>query len=341
MNISPIRHLSIHLMVMLLLPVLMGSCNHKELYVMSNSKLTVAYDWGEANDATPSGMCVFFYSIDHPPLYYRFDFNNTHGGEIELPAGRYRLITYNNDTEVVKFSSSNIFDNHLAYTRTGDLLEPLYGNGVTSTADTSNGERVMVTPDGLWGCHAEEVVVKENGVKYSLSRSNDTARSEVDADGHQTITLFPHDMLCHYSFEVRHVDNIGHISRISASLSGMSGSMRVSDETLSSEKITLPVSAHVDASLNEVVGNFLTFGHDNSEQTTHKMTFYVVMDDGSKYEIKDSPNLDVTDQVDNAPDPRNVHIIIDYIKLPQPGTAGNGFSPTVDDWGVKEEDIKV
>lgn len=335
------RHSLSIISLMMLASLILSSCNHKELYMMSNSKLTIAYDWSLASDANPAGMCVFFYSIEHPDVYYRFDFNNIKGGDIELPAGHYRLITYNNDTEVVKFSSTNNFESHIAYTRTGDLLEPLYGNGITSTAASYNGERVMVTPDGLWGCHSIDIYVDENGVKYSLSRSGDEAKSEVDSNGHQTITLYPHDMLCHYSFEVRHVDNIEHISRISAALSGMAPSMNVSTEELSSEKVTLPVSAHVDNISNEVVGNFLTFGHDNSEDTSHKMIFYVVMDDGSKYEIKDSPNLDVTSQIDNAPDPRNVHIIIDNLKLPQPGTTGNGFSPTVDDWGVKEEDIKV
>lgn len=320
----------------------LGGCNHKNLCYdhMHKTRLRVIYDWSDAPDATAKGMCVFFYSIDNPTQYYRFDFANTVGGEIELPEGRYEVITYNNDTEVVKFSATNVYEGHKAYTRTGDLLEPLYGNGTTSNTTTDNGERVVVTPDGLWGCHSAEVAVSEHGVTYTLTRAEGAA-SSTDANGDQTITLYPHDMLCHYSFEVRHVDNAEHISRISASLSGMSGAMTLSDERLDTENVTLPVGARADGTTNKVEGKFLTFGHEESNPAPHRMTFYVVMDDGSKYVIKDGDNLDVTSQVNDAPDQRNVHIVIDSLRLPQPGTSGNGFVPTIDDWGVKPEDIKV
>lgn len=319
----------------------MQSCNHKDLCYGEKRivKLRVAYDWSDAPDATPGGMCVFFYSTDDANQYYRFDFANTEGGEIELPEGRYRVITYNNDTEVVRFSSTNIFEGHMAYTRTGDLLEPMYGNGVTSSMQTDNGERVVVTPDGLWGCHAVDVDVDAQGVTYIFTRAGEDAMPTIEKD--QVITLYPHDMLCHYSYEVRHVEGAEHINLISASLSGMAGSMTLSDEKLDTEHITLPVPGQTNVDTGEATGQFLTFGHSTSSPAPHKMTFYVVMDDGKKYVVKDSENLDVTSQVDDAPNPKRVHIIIDNIKLPQPTQSDEGFDPTVDDWGVKNEDLKI
>lgn len=317
------------------------SCNHKDLcYNHSHtSKIRVLYDWSDAPEANPRGMCVFFYSLDHEGTYYRFDFANTKGGEIELPQGRYELITYNNDTEAVRFSGTNNFSGHLAYTRTGDLLEPMYGNGISSSAKTDNGERVVISPDNLWGCHTTEVSITDNGVKYLSTRAESNPASQPD-DGH-TIWLYPHDMLCHYSYEVRNVENIEHINRVSASISGMSPSMKVASENLNQEPTTIPLSARADALSSRITGNFLTFGHNPSNKARHKMTFYVVMDDGSKYVVKDTPNLDVTDQVDKAPDRRHVHIIIDNIKLPGPQAGDEGFNPTVDDWGIINEDINI
>lgn len=321
------------------------SCNHKDLCYEHEhrSKIRVLYDWRDAPEANPKGMCVFFYSLDVPDKYYRFDFDNIVGGEIEIDKGRYELITYNNDTELVRFNSTNIFESHEAYTRSGDLLEPLYGNGITSTAQTDNGERVVITPDALWGCHSDEVVVDEHGVTYTFTHFDDTKGTDTPADesDDQTIILYPHDMLCHYSYEVKHVENLEHLSKISASLSGMSGAMRLYDEKLDDEPITLPLYATVDDNIKEITGKFLTFGQNPSSQTRHKMTFYVVMDDGSKYVIKNFPNLDVTSQVDEAPDPRHVHIVIDNLKLPTPGDENDGWEPSVDDWGVEEEEIKV
>lgn len=322
------------------------SCNHKDLCYMDMDmcKLRVVYDWSDAPDATANGMCVFFYSLDDPNAYYRFDFDNTQGGEISLPAGRYKLITYNNDTEAVRFSATNDFDNHTAYTRDGDLLEPLYGNGVTSNATTTNGERVCITPDGLWGCQAYDVVVDFNGVKYTYVDSYYESRAcncmdSISKD--QIITLYPHDMLCHYTFEVRHVENAQYVSKISASISGMSPTMNMSTESTGSENITLPLSAKADTEAHNITGQFLTFGQNGSESVAHKMSFFVVMNDGSKYRVEGSDNLDVTSQVDNAPDKRHVHIIIDHIKLPGPGVEAGDWYFTVDDWGVHEEDLPV
>lgn len=322
----------------------LSSCNHKELcYVESRiHKLKVVYDWSKSPDATPRGMCVFFYSKDTDGVSYRFDFDNTVGGEIQLPAGHYRLISYNNDTEIVRFSNTSDFESHFAYTRDGNLLEPLYGNGITSNATTSDGQRVCITPDGLWGCHLDEVSIDEQGTVTSYHPYDDSRATGTDASDTQTVTLFPDDLLCHYTFEVRHVENARYISKISAALSGMSGKMKLSDETLDAEKVTLPLSAKVDTDNSKITGQFLTFGHTDDPTVAHKMIFFVVLTDGSKYRIEGADNLDVTSQVDNAPDPRHVHIIIDRLTIPTPDDDEESeWYLTIDDWGIHYEDLPV
>lgn len=333
--------------ISIVVAVMSTSCNHKDLYYENRrmSKLWVEYVWDDAPDANPSGMCVFFYSVDNG-AYYRFDFNNIKGGEIELPEGKYMLITYNNDTELVKFSATNDYYHHKAFTRNADLLEPLYGNGVSSNVKTDNGEDVVITPDGLWGCHATEVEVQEHGTHYTFRRFGDSRAvtdslpTDVDSDD-QVITLYPHDMLCHYSYEVRNVENANHINRVSSAISGMSGTLNLADESLDSKTITLPLPGQANGATKQITGQFLTFGHNDDNTVAHKMTFYVVMDDGSKYVVKDSPNLDVTAQVDTAADRRHVHIIIDGLKLPYSPGSSEGWIPTVDDWGVENDDIKI
>lgn len=336
----------IPIIVAVLSTFIVSSCRHKDLCYAHphSSKLYVVYDWSEAADATPRGMCVFFYSTDNDGIYHRFDFPNTKGGEIELSEGNYKLITYNNDTELVRFSATDSYDGHKAYTREGDILEPMYGNGVVTTARSNNDERVVVTPDGLWGCHATDVAISSHGVKYTIvhwfSRAGDE-ETTIDSAGNQTITLYPHDMLCHYTYEVRNVKNTEHVSKISAAISGMAPSMNLADESLDSEPVTLPLSATVNNAEHKITGSFLTFGNHEANLYPHKMSFYVIMDNGEKYSFKDATNLDVTTQVDNAPDKRHVHIIIDGLNLPTPIGSDDGFNPSVDDWGVIHEEIKI
>lgn len=315
--------------------IVLSSCNHKDLCYdhTHNSRLQVRYDWSFAPEASPSGMSVFFYPADNNNQNSRFDFPNAIGGEVQLNLGNYLLISYNNDTEVTQFSGNENFTTHKAVTREGDILEPMYGNGVTSSLNGEGSERVIVTPDQLYCCNVTDLTVSYQGVSYTMSRADN------DIDSVHTITLQPHDPLCHYSYEVRNVKNINNISKISAAISGMAGSMNLMDESLDDEPVTLPVPAQTNNSSNTITGQFLTFGHNESNTDPHKMSFYVVTTDGSKYSIKDLSKLDVTSQVHSAPDRQHVHIIIDGLEIPDTQSVGEDFVPKVEDWGVINEDI--
>lgn len=333
---------------LLSLVAVLSSCHHKDLcYVHPHSThLRIVFDWSEAPEALenlPKGMCVYFYSEDRQGEASRFDFPGSKEGYLDLPAGKYKIITYNNDTEAVKFSTTHDFDNHAAYTRTGDILEPLYGNGITSKVRSSEDERVVITPDRLYGCAATEIEISEHGTTvYHITRSVDnTAEVTTDDEGNQTLTLYPHDMLCHYTYEVRNVSNIGHISMASGALSGMAGEMQLSDEQLGSESVTLPFSAQINKDNDTLTGHFLTFGHNEKNTDPNRMSFYIVMDDGSKYSFTTGDYLDVSSQIRTAPDRRHVHLIIDRLDLPTPIENGSGFRPDVEDWGVVREDIEM
>lgn len=331
-------------LLLIIFGLLTSSCHHKDLCYHHDhtTTLDVVYQWDQAPEASPDGMCAFFYSVDRAGEFKRFDFIGAKESSVDLPAGEYKIITYNNDTEVVQFSSKESFDNHVAYTRTGDMLEPLYGNGVTSSLQGNDGERVVITPDSLYGCNATEITIADtrSGCSCPTSRAGGGEIS-TDINGNQTITLHPHDMLCHYSFEVRNVKNANKIERVSASISGMAGEMNLSDESLSTECVTLPLPAQANGSENSITGSFLTFGHNESNSAPHKMAFYIVMNNGSKYSVKDLSKLDVTDQVDSAADKRHVHIIIDGLDIPDDNEESEGFFPSVDDWGVVNEDLDL
>ena len=92
------------------------------------------------------------------------------------------------------------------------------------------------------------------------------------------ITLFPHELVCTYTYEVRNVTNLKHMTQMCGSISGMSGVLTFSTEELGRECVTLPFEAHADGE-STVVGKFYTFGHHTENPDPHKMVFYVVMDE--------------------------------------------------------------
>lgn len=315
------------------------SCTHKELCLSHphTRTISVAFDWIDAPDASPRGMCVYFYPLDGGPGE-RFDLPGTDGGEVKVRVGKYRVLAYNNDTEAVQFFGTDDFDRHGAFTRDGHVLEPIYGSALNWTPKSESGEeRVVICPDMMWGCTSEYVEINEEGI-VSICRPKTRHTETEPADDARTLTLYPHELTCTYTVEVRNVTNLKHLSQICGNISGMSGAFSFASESLSDEPVTLPFSADKSGT-SSVTGRFHTFGPTPDLLKPHKMSFYVVMDDGQKYVYQDTPALDVTQQVHSAPDPRHVHIIIDGLPLPTPIENGNGFRPSVDDWEDIKEDI--
>lgn len=322
--------------------VFLSSCEHKELcyHHPHTTTLRLEFDWRDAPDANPEGMCVFFYPLDDEddlPIR-RFDFTGKEGGEIELQVGRYRVITYNNDTESVLFNGMDAFDTHEGYTRDGGIFESIYGSNASyapRAVDTED-ERVVICPDFMWGCHATDVEITEQGVSYvcvPFSEKDDLTPTTSE----QVITLYPHELTCTYTYEIRHVTNIKYATQMCASLSSMAPSLFFGSEELGTECVTLPFAAAPDVENAKITGKFYTFGHHEQNTQPHKMVLYVWFTDGSKYYY----TFDVTDQVHSAPDKHHVHIIIDGLDFPQPIGNGSGFKPSVDEWQVVEEDIKM
>jgi hypothetical protein len=303
--------------------------------------LRVDFDWRDAPDATAKGMCVSFYSLETGGRY-RFDFNNTIGGEIQLRVGKYRAICHNNDTEAMLFYNADDFETYGTYTRQSNVLEPIYGN-TANYAPKSEGtedERAVLTPDMMWGCCAFDIEVTDSGVEYICVPYSQYVSRTVPRIAMQdhTIILYPHELTCIYTYEVRNVKNLKHMSQMCGTLSGMSGMLTFFNEKLDEECITLPFESFSDK-VSTVTGRFYTFGHHEENEEPHKMTFYVVMDDGTKYCYKDTESLDVTTQIHEAQNKRRVHIVIDGLDLPQPIENGQGFRPVIDDWIVENHDV--
>lgn len=328
-------------------------CNHKELCLdhIELQRVKIEFDWEDAPEATPGGMAVFFYAIptdDNTSVstaYQRADFKGKNGGFVEIPRGAYRIICYSNDSEVNLFHDITDFDKHTAYTRRASLFESLSLEGSAPLANGQENQRIVLTPDQLWGSnHPRIEIIGSSETHTHDTEAGKTAKTAYDPETGeriQVITLKPHEMTCHYTYEIRNVKNLKHVDKLCAAISGMSPSLKAASEEIHTEPVTLPLSATSDGK-SLVSGSFHTFGHHTSNAQPHIMTLYVWMDDGRKfvYGSGDVPGaFDVTRQVENAPNRRRVHLVIDGLELPQPVENGSGYHPSVDGWDTVETDI--
>lgn len=336
---------SIHYIICMLAVVILSACEHKELCEIHPHVKTVrvVFDWQDAPDANPEGMCVFFYPVSGGSPY-RADFRGREGGEIQLQDGEYRVLCYNNDTEAVLYRNTDIFDRHEGYTREGNLFESIYGNASQHTPRTQGTEEqpVVISPDMMWGCTASDVVISDKGIEYlSLSLAASRAGEyNITRSAEQVITLYPHEQVCTYTYEVRNIKYLKHVTQVCGSISGMSGNLFFASEELGAKSVTIPFAAASDG-VSSITGEFYTFGHHEENADPHHMTFYIWMDDGAKYAygIDAGDKFNVTEQIHTAENKRHVHIIIEGLDLPQPIENGGGFDVSVDDWDIVEEDI--
>lgn len=333
-----------------------SSCEHKDLcyHHPHGVKLRVQYDWKNVPEALVKGMTIYFYPEDGGH-YIRFNFSNIQGGYIELSEGTYNVVTYNNDTEGLMFGNVADYESHNIYTREGDLFEPIYGSAASSTprAAGSEKERVVITPDMMWGCVVTKVVVAETGVKYThetITGAMDAPQLKVENTSEDKIlTFYPEEFMCYYTYEIRNVENMDQAAQMCASLSGMSGGLTFSSNELFKECVTLPFSAKLNQESHTITGEFYTFGHHEDNTAPHRMILYVWMTNGDKFyfggsvpdesKSDEEDKFDVTNQIHNAPDKRRVHIIIDGLVIPKPIQNGSGYNPSVDDWMNEYHDI--
>ena len=307
-------------------PFLLISCEHKELCEHHSAKqsVRVVFDWRDAPQADPGGMVLYMYDSDSGKSE-RFDFSGKEGGRIEIEPGNWHLVSYNNDTEAVSVSGQSAFDSHFLFTREGNPLEGALGNSadVPPRAKGAEDELVRISPDMLWGCSEERHPLIPAPEKETV------------------ITLFPHQLVCTYSFEIRNVKNLGRVTQMCGVITGMAPGLYPSDESLHIEPTTIPFPAQ-KGDKTTITGSFLTFGHHDEVTDPHRMLIYVWMDNGEKYVYGiDSQKFDVTSHVHSAPDRLNVHIVIDGLDLPTPIDNGSGFKPSADDWIDENHDIEL
>ena len=301
-------------LIFIIIICLLTACEHKELCFVHThtAELQVIFDWKYAPKAHPASMRLYLFpETGKEPLIY--EFGNRTGGKITVPAGRYRALCMNNDTEFIIIRNTDHYESIEAYLADGVFPRPVPRAGSTGE------QRVKSTPDMLWSDHIEEVEVIAS------------------AEG-QTLTLYPKAIVRHYTVEIRNVENLKYLTEgeLFGSLTDMSDGFMLGTNQPAEELATLPFEMTSDGK-STVNADFYTFGYPATSTNTQYLTVYAILNDGKKYSF----TYDVTEKIHNAPDPANVHILLDGLPLPKPIDNGGGFNPDVDEWSTVEISISM
>lgn len=296
---------------------LLAGCEHKDLcYDHTHiAPLQVVFDWQQAPDADPESMSLYLFPKNGGEAL-RYEFIGRDGGPINVPAGSYDAVCLNSDTEGITYQNTNRFETFEITTQTTELLtqgltELDVRSDTAPRAEGTENERISLPADMLWSGSLRDIELVE--------------------DIESTITLTPAVSVCHYRVEITEAENVKYVKGLSATLSSLSGGVIPASGQSTAERITHPFAMQASADYTTLTGELYTFGHCPDTEGTHTLIVYALLDDGNKVAYTFDTS-EVTRQIHEAPDQRNVEIRLTGLPLPAPIPGGSGFQPTVDDW---------
>lgn len=297
-------------------------CRHKDFcYDHPHGNIYVAVEYDDDNDADDmvhlrdnvraTRLMVYDPSTGESVLASDMERKTYRLG---LDPGNYHFIAHNAGTRSISFAERDMFYSHSVTTRECDILEPLYGsNAVQSDIDLGIGEPVVIQAEPIWSIGAETVACGPG----------------------DTIRLTASPLHCRYTYEMRDIEGLAGVSRISSFITGMSRGASLGASDLHDVPVTVAVPASIGSDRKSVVGSFICFGYNPRIDTRHRMGLFVEMESGAKYKLLEGEHFDVTGQVTEAVNRRRVHIVIDGVRLPSHG-GGSGFDINVSPWSGGE-----
>ena len=310
--------------------LLADGCTHKDLNEDAHTTIAdnveVIFDWSKTPAKEAKTMVLYLYSDEKEMMDYRF--NNPDGGVIRTYAGRHTAVCHSNDDP---------YGHHLRNQQVHDEIEiftdesaMLLGQGISTRsiprAKGTEDEPLRNTPSMIYGAQNRDVDLKVSALPQKLE-------------------LSPEELICRYSVEFVDVENLKSADlRIDATISSMAGGFYPGRMTPTSEAVSHTFTLTADLDRNTLNSEFLTFGQPEGEERPHKLCLYIAL----KNRTGNFYTFDVTDQVNEAPDPRNVSIRIHGLKLPEipddppaPPQGEGGVSIEVDTWDTYYYDLKV
>lgn len=285
----------------------------------------VIFNWSKAPTKEAKTMVLYLYSDEHEMMDYRF--NNSDGGIIRTYGGEHTAVCHSNDDP---------YGHHLRNDHSHDDIEIftddtsiLVGQGISTRslprAKGTEDEPLRNTPAMIYGAQDRDIDLKVSAL-------------------YQKLELFPEELICRYSVEFVDVENLKSADvRIDATISSLAGGYFPGKMKPTSEAVSHTFTLSADLDRNTLNSEFYTFGIPEGEERDHKLCLYIALKDRTGGFF----TFDVTDQVNKAPDPRNVSIKVYGLKLPEipddplPPQGEGGVSIELDSWDTYHFDLKV
>lgn len=301
--------------------ILVTSCRRNEVVdlerIDAEVRVTVMWENGLVPEGV-SGMMVYFYPLDSRNLKWRFSVDASGESKITIPCGRYEVIAVNSDVSGVAYGDADRME----------AFSAILNKRLTPPSGIRSDAPFMQPPGIVYRAKATEVEVTPCGIRYR-TESGEMEGCTKDCR-YSLLRLYPEDVMCRYRVVVHRDKGWSEIKSVSASLSGMAESLLLSGVKCGERSVTLPFTMSEAIEEPGMEGGFLTFGCVRTERMI--LNLYITYVTGKRCLY----STDVTNQVLNSEDLRNVYIYIKDLNLENPDTPpdipGDGFGVDIEGW---------
>lgn len=293
----------------LAMALILQSCRHSAIICPDGGGrvIDVRFMWDDAPDAMPDGMTLYFFPVNSDGNIWRFDIAGRDGGKVELPFGSYRLLAFNNDLPRIDYSETGSYDSFTANARFA-------------------GKTLVYAPGLLYIGTVGFVDVTVCGVEYT------------DHEGcgkncpRGLVRCYPKLESTIYNVIVRDIDGMSLVRSASATIDGVASAMKLASGDPTGYVVAESLALSSVRQSSEMNGSTTGFGSIPGEDE-YWLTITVTRTDGKTF----AKRFDVSSQVLNSSNPRNVTIIVDGLDIPDddlPPSSGDdvGIEVGVDGW---------
>ncbi len=308
-----------------------SSCIYEYDTCQPERGIIIVNDWELVAKASPKGMAFICFPEDGS-VPGRFDFPGMEGWMVNMPQGRYSMLSFNDDTYNVRFIENEGYGGYTAYTEKADNVA-FEGSEVAPPVrlpekQTDVGENFVECPDMMWGCSYCAVTIGNTTLTYEESGGGGPYSVPVTSASF-LLEAHQRQLTARYRFTIDDVENLDGVKAMSATFSGLAGAENLADGRKTAYPSTLPskVDIYGDSTIG---GDFVTFGIPCEPTAENTLSLMVLLHDGRKFNYR----FDVTDQVRAAENPLDVHVRIAGLSL-EPSTPGGdsgAFEVGVDGW---------
>lgn len=306
---------------LLLLTTGFSSCEYKDLDNGSAlSVVTLDFDTHHVGQS-PTAMRAVFYPADQLTMsnmtmgYTIFDCPRSNWPtNCVIPAGRYYITAYNNDTENIIIEQMNDRDNMKA-----------------TTYNYARGHQIKPSViDSIY--NYQPVLDCPNYMVHAVA--NNYHEIEVTPGESKNITLFPDSMILTVNFKLKEIKGLDWVRECRGSLNNVAGKRYITPNNVTEDSVAVMFDCNFNPEENTVYGRFYVFGLYPSNSTivlSHKLVMYFWMNQGQIY-----LPIDVTEAINNAArQGNNVTIEIDNLDInlkDYVSSPTDTFSINVDEW---------